>query len=69
MSKHKNSNNELAIFYQKQLIKFRNLGIGEETEFNTIVTAKLIDSTKKRLSELQKRTDNYSNRSVTKVCK
>ena len=56
MSDHKNSTNELAIFYQEQLDKFRKLGIGRKTEFNTTVTSKLIESTQRRLTELRKKT-------------
>ena len=69
MSQHKNSNNELAIFYQGQLNKFRKLGIGNKTEFKVTVTSRLIDSTEKRLVELKKRTDNYFNRAVPKIRK
>ena len=64
MSEYKNSHNEIAIFYQEQLKKFRKLGIGNKTEFNTVVTSQLIDSTQKRLNVLQKKTNNYANRSV-----
>jgi hypothetical protein len=40
-------------FYKEQLRRFKKIGIGNRTEFNTLVTDHLIDITKKRLAELQ----------------
>jgi len=40
-------------FYKEQLRRFKKIGIGNKTEFNTLVTDQLIDITKKRLAELQ----------------
>ena len=40
-------------FYKKQLIKFEKIGIGNETENGVIVTQALIDTTNKRLQEIQ----------------
>tara|TARA_R100001082_G_C4301114_1_gene132454 strand:- start:261 stop:455 length:195 start_codon:yes stop_codon:yes gene_type:complete len=42
-------------FYKEQLKRFKKIGIGNKTEFNTIVTDQLIAITKKRLDELQAR--------------
>ena len=39
-------------FYKEQLNTFQKVGIGRLTEHNTIVTDKLIDVTKRRLSQL-----------------
>ena len=39
-------------FYRSQLRKFEKLGIGKRTEFDVMVTQKLIDTTKKRLDQL-----------------
>jgi hypothetical protein len=40
-------------FYKEQIRRFNKIGIGNKTEFNTVVTDQLIDITKKRLAELQ----------------
>ena len=40
-------------FYKEQLNKFDKLGLGKETEHGTVVTERLIQNTKNRLSELQ----------------
>ena len=40
-------------FYKKQLIKFEKIGIGNESEHGVIVTQALIDTTNKRLQEIQ----------------
>jgi len=37
-------------FYKEQLIKFQKLGLGRKTEHGTVVTQKLIDTTKKRMA-------------------
>ena len=39
-------------FYREQLDKFLKLGIGKRTEFDTVVTKKLIDATKRRIVQL-----------------
>lgn len=38
--------------YRMQLKKFYRLGVGNKTEFGTIVTDRLIDITKRRLDQL-----------------
>ena len=43
----------IAKFYRQQLVKFEKIGIGNETENKVKITQKLIDTTKKRLRELQ----------------
>tara|TARA_R100000458_G_C8250753_1_gene227758 strand:+ start:1216 stop:1413 length:198 start_codon:yes stop_codon:yes gene_type:complete len=40
-------------FYKEQIKKFEKIGLGNKTEFNTIVTEQLFDITRKRLAELQ----------------
>ena len=47
------SRTHIAKVYKDQLIKFNNIGIGGYTENAVKVTKKLIDTTKKRLYELQ----------------
>ena len=42
----------LLSFYRHQLKKFYKVGIGNKTEFGTVVTETLIDATKRRLSEI-----------------
>ena len=66
MSDHKNSNNEIAMLYKEQLDKFKKIGLGNRTEFGTIVTPKLIESTTKRLHVLRTLTSNSFNRSKYK---
>ena len=39
-------------FYKEQLKKFKKIGIGNLTEYNVEVTDRLINITKKRLSQL-----------------
>ena len=38
--------------YIEQLKKFKKIGLGNKTEYGVVVSDKLIDSTKKRLSQL-----------------
>ena len=40
-------------FYKEQIKKFEKIGLGNKTEFNTLVTEQLFDITRKRLAELQ----------------
>ena len=47
-----NSRLSIINLYREQLRVFKKLGIGQRTEHGTIVTDKLIDTTKKRLSQL-----------------
>ena len=46
---------EVLNFYKEQLQKFKKLGLGKKTEFNTVVTERLINITKKRYMELASR--------------
>jgi len=39
-------------FYRKQLERFKEIGIGNETEFGSVVTDKMLRATEKRLSQL-----------------
>ena len=41
--------------YKSQLSKFYRLGIGNETEFKTVITDTLINCTKRRLKQLTMR--------------
>ena len=43
---------EIIRFYKQQLKKFKELGIGKQTEFGVRVTKKLIAVTNKRLNML-----------------
>ena len=45
----------IIAFYKEQIKRFYKIGIGNQTEFRTIVTDNLIDATKRRLKELQDR--------------
>ena len=47
-------NSRYTIFhvYQSQLDKFKRIGLGNETEFGTMITQDLIDITEKRLNQL-----------------
>ena len=47
-----NSRLSIINLYREQLRVFKKLGIGQRTEHGTIVTDKLIDTTKRRLSQL-----------------
>tara|TARA_R100001244_G_C5171739_1_gene131755 strand:- start:9508 stop:9744 length:237 start_codon:yes stop_codon:yes gene_type:complete len=43
---------QVVRFYQEQLQKFKKIGIGNKTEFDVVVTDKLINVTIKRLRML-----------------
>ena len=43
----------IATFYRDQLKKFKNIGLGNLTEFGVKVTPQLVDITKKRLNQLR----------------
>lgn len=53
---------DMIAFYKMQIKKFNKIGIGNKTEWNTVVTDNLIDITKKRLMELQSRSWNLKGR-------
>ena len=57
----RNSLNEVIYFYEEQLRRFKKIGIGKKTEFNTVVTDRLIDCTKRRLKELKNKKLNIIN--------
>ena len=40
-------------FYKEQIRRFNKIGIGNKTEFRTVVTEHLIEVTERRLKELQ----------------
>ena len=42
----------LINFYREQLSKFKSVGMGNNTEFDVIVTPRLIKATEKRLNQL-----------------
>ena len=44
---------ELIKFYKNQLNKFHTVGYGNKTENGVIITKMLIDTTKRRLAQLQ----------------
>ena len=46
---------EVISFYQGQLRKFNKIGRGNKTEFDVVVTKRLVDITKKRLTMLSHR--------------
>ena len=48
---------DIIYFYKQQLTRFYKIGIGNRTEFNTVVTDRLLDITLKRLNELQSKRD------------
>ena len=60
---------DIINFYNEQLKRYRKIGIGNKTEFNTIVTEQLINITLKRLHELQFKRDQliYQTRSLNGV--
>ena len=64
-SRHRTTISDIIYFYKQQIARFEKIGIGNKTEFNTVVTHQLIDITIKRLYELQTRRDKlvFRNRS------
>ena len=51
--RHRNSISNIISFYKEQIRRFERIGIGNMTEFNTMVTERLLDVTRRRLGELQ----------------
>ena len=39
-------------FYRQQLKRLKDIGVGNETEFGSVVTDKMLRATEKRLSQL-----------------
>jgi len=56
-SRHRTTISDIIYFYKQQLSRFYKIGIGNKTEFNTVVTDGLLDITLKRLTELQTKRD------------
>jgi dephospho-CoA kinase len=53
---------EIIQFYKNQIAKFEKIGMGNQTEHNTIITENLMETTRRRLSELQQKKWNISGR-------
>ena len=53
--KNRTTLSDIIYFYKQQIERFEKIGIGNRTDFNTVVTDSLIDITSKRLHELQDR--------------
>ena len=64
-SRHRTTISDIIYFYKQQIARFEKIGIGNRTEFNTVVTPQLIDITIKRLYQLQTRKERllFNNRS------
>ena len=56
-SRHRTTISDIIYFYKQQIARFEKIGLGNTTEFNTVITHRLIDVTIKRLHELQTRRD------------
>ena len=56
-SRHRTTLSDIIYFYKQQIERFSKIGIGNMTEFNTVVTDSLINITLKRLHELEQRRD------------
>ena len=52
-SRNRTTLSDIIYFYKQQLSRFYKIGIGNKTEFNTVVTDSLLDITLKRLNEPQ----------------
>ena len=46
---------KIIAVYREQILTFTKLGIGNRTDFGTLITKDLIDITKKRLVELREK--------------
>ena len=51
--RNKTGLSNIIAFYKEQLRRFEKIGIGNKTEFRTVITEQLLAITRKRLSELQ----------------
>tara|TARA_R100001463_G_scaffold11656_4_gene32508 strand:- start:2693 stop:2923 length:231 start_codon:yes stop_codon:yes gene_type:complete len=56
-SRSRTTISDIIYFYKQQLSRFYKIGIGNKTEFNTVVTDRLLDATLRRLKELQSKRD------------
>ena len=57
VSRRKTTLTDIIYFYKQQIERFEKIGIGNKTEFNTLITERLINVTLKRLHELQFKRD------------
>jgi len=48
---------DIIYFYKQQLTRFDKIGLGNQTEFGTVVSEVLLSATRRRLMELQNRRD------------
>ena len=55
MKRRRTTVSEIIQFYKDQLKRFEWVGMGNKTEFGTVVTDVLIDCTKRRLKQLNDR--------------
>ena len=56
-SRHRTTLSDIIYFYKQQIERFSKIGIGNKTEFGTIVTEASMNITLKRLHELQFKRD------------
>ena len=54
-ARHRTTLSDIIYFYKGQIARFENIGLGNKTEFGTVVTDQLLDITRKRLCELQQK--------------
>ena len=57
VSRRKTTLTDIIYFYKQQIERFEKIGIGNRTEFNTVITERLINVTLRRLHELQFKRD------------
>jgi len=57
MSRRKTTLTDIIYFYKQQIERFKKIGIGNKTEFNTVITERLMNVTLRRLHELQFKRD------------
>ena len=57
---NRNSKQDILNFYKEQLSRFKKIGLGNQTEFGTVITDTLINATKRRYFELSSRQLGYN---------
>ena len=57
LSRRKTTLTDIIYFYKQQIERFEKIGLGNKTEFGTVITESLINITLKRLHELQYKRD------------
>tara|TARA_R110002096_G_scaffold88223_1_gene202183 strand:+ start:624 stop:839 length:216 start_codon:yes stop_codon:yes gene_type:complete len=57
---NRNSKQDILNFYKEQLSRFKKIGLGNQTEFGTVITDTLINATKRRYFELSSRQLEYN---------